>query len=300
MYSLETKNLTYHFSPGQRILSDLNLQMPAHGIYGFLGPNGAGKTTTMRLLLGLLQTQQGEVTILGEQLRRDRVKVLGRIGALIEAPSFYAHLSATENLRVLQKVYRNPLSRISYVLDITGLGNTGTKPVGQFSLGMKQRFGIAAALLHEPELLILDEPTNGLDPNGMIEIREMLLALNRQTGLSIFISSHLLAEIERLSTHLGIIHKGVLLFQGPLEDLQKKAGQHTVFTTDNPQTTLKIMSSFDPSAHVLEQSVYAGALLPANISEINRLLVQHNVSIWEISSRIEDLEKLFINLIQSV
>jgi len=300
MYCLETKDLTYHYSPEQRILSGIDLQVPEHSIYGFLGPNGAGKTTTMRLLLGLLKNQQGEINIFGGPLRPNRANILRRIGSLIETPSFYAHLTANENLRVLQKVYQSPESRIKYVLDITGLGATGSKPLGKFSLGMKQRFGIAASLLHSPSLLILDEPTNGLDPNGMIEIRELLRSLNQQQGLSIFISSHLLAEIERLVTHVGIINKGTLLFQGTLENLQSRTGQYTVFATGNPGVALRILHEFDDSAIISEQQVHTGPLPAEKIAMATRLLVQNDVDVYEITSRKEDLEKLFINLIDQV
>ena len=152
-------------------MDDINLRVEFGSIYGFLGPNGAGKTTTLRLVLGLLKKQRGSIRVFGQKFDDDRVQILSRIGSLIESPSIYGHLTAAENLKLLQKIYQCPKARIAEVLELVGLANTGKKKAGQFSLGMKQRLSIAIALLHSPTLLILDEPTNGLDPNGIIEIR---------------------------------------------------------------------------------------------------------------------------------
>lgn len=171
MYSIETKDLTHQFSESEIVLNGLNIQVPKGSIYGFLGPNGAGKTTTLRLILGLLKKQKGNITIFDKSFETARIEILSSIGSLIESPSLYAHLTASENLSILQKVYQCPKERIKEVLGIVGLADTGKKKAGKFSLGMKQRLSIAMALLHNPNLLILDEPTNGLDPNGIIEIR---------------------------------------------------------------------------------------------------------------------------------
>jgi ABC-2 type transport system ATP-binding protein len=193
--------------------------VPRGSIFGFLGPNGAGKTTTLRLALGLLKKQQGEISLFGKPFHEDRLGILGRVGSLIESPSLYPQLTAAENLEVLRKVYRCPPRRIAEVLQLTGLEGTGKKKAGRFSLGMKQRLGIAIALLNEPALLVLDEPTNGLDPEGIVEMRHLLSSLNAQ-GTTILISSHLLGEMEKLISHAAIIHQGKLLFQGTLADLR--------------------------------------------------------------------------------
>jgi len=198
----------------------MDLRVPVGSIFGFLGPNGAGKTTTLRLILGLLKKQAGEICIFGKPFASHRIAILSRVGSLIESPSIYSQLTATENLRVLQKVYRCPEDRIGQVLQLTGLGDTGKKKAGKFSLGMKQRLGIAIALLNDPVLLILDEPTNGLDPEGIVEMRELFLGLHAR-GATILLSSHLLGEMEKLITHAGIIHKGQLLFQGTLGELRE-------------------------------------------------------------------------------
>ena len=223
-----------------RVLDALDLRVPEGSIYGFLGPNGAGKTTTLRLALGLLKKQTGQIRVLGRSFETHRIDNLRRIGSLIETPSLYASLTAVENLRVLQRVYRCPVTRIDEVLQLTGLADTGRKKAGQFSLGMKQRLAIAMALLHDPALLILDEPTNGLDPEGIVGMRALFTMLNRERRVTILISSHLLAEMEKLITHAGIIHKGRLLFQGPLETLKQTHGGadlETIFlhlTTTHP------------------------------------------------------------------
>jgi len=217
-YCLETTRLSHRFA-GVPVLNKIDLRVPEGSIFGFLGPNGAGKTTTLRLMLGLLKKQEGEISVFGKPFAANRVAVLSKVGSLIESPSVYAQLTAAENLRVLQKVYRCPVERIAHVLQLTGLADTGKKKAGRFSLGMKQRLGIAVALLNDPSLLILDEPTNGLDPEGIIEMRELFRTLNSQ-GVTILLSSHLLAEMEKLITHAGIIHKGQLLFQGTLEELR--------------------------------------------------------------------------------
>ncbi len=220
-YCLETQAISHHYSSKAMVLDRLDLKVPTGSIFGFLGPNGAGKTTTLRLVLGLLKKQQGNIVFFGRPFEPNRVDILKRVGSLIESPSIYGHLSAVDNLRLLQRVYHCPEERIALVLELTGLADTGRKKAGQFSLGMKQRLGMAIALLNEPELLILDEPTNGLDPAGIIELRDLLKTLNRERGVTILVSSHLLAEMQRLVTHTAIIHKGKLLYQGTLAELKR-------------------------------------------------------------------------------
>jgi ABC-type multidrug transport system ATPase subunit len=229
MNRLETTDLFHRFN-GQDVLRGISMQIPAGSIYGFLGPNGAGKTTTLRLILGLLRRQRGEIRIFGKRLESDRLAILRRIGSLIESPSVYDHLTAAENLRLLQLMHRCPRARIGEVLERVGLAGTGRKRAKQFSLGMRQRLAIAAALLHRPSLLILDEPTNGLDPLGIIEIRKLLVNLNRQ-GCTIVVSSHLLPEIEKIATHVGIFGQGRLLFQGAVGELRQGRSAHDDFET---------------------------------------------------------------------
>ncbi len=235
MTIVETRNLTFSFTGEEFVLNDLHLNVEQGSLYGFLGPNGAGKTTTLRLILGLLKKQTGSISIFGKPFEKNRIEILRNVGSLIESPSLYGHLTAVENLALLQKIYRCPKERIQEVLTLVGLTNTGKKKASQFSFGMKQRLSIAIALLHEPSLLILDEPTNGLDPNGTIEIRELLKKLNQENGITVIISSHILSEIERLVTHVGIINKGKMMFEGTLDELKSKQQQSIsiVFETNN-------------------------------------------------------------------
>ena len=192
MFSIEAINVSHHFSKGEKVLNNINFSVKTGSIYGFLGPNGAGKTTTLRLILGLLKKQEGEINVFGKAFEQNRTAILRGIGSLIESPSLYGQLTAAENLSVWQKVYQCSKNRIQEVLNLVGLRDTGAKKASQFSLGMKQRLAIAIALLHNPSLLILDEPTNGLDPNGIIEMRELLKKLNKEQEITILISSHLL------------------------------------------------------------------------------------------------------------
>lgn len=184
---IQTEALTYHFNKQQRTLDDINLRVEKGSIYGFLGPNGAGKTTTLRLLLGLLKKQTGSIRLFGKEFDQHRLETLQNIGSLIEQPSLYGHLTAKENLQVYRKVYGAPKENMASALQLVGLEGTGAKKAKQFSLGMKQRLSIAIALLHNPELLILDEPTNGLDPNGIVETRELIKKLNREKGVTIIV-----------------------------------------------------------------------------------------------------------------
>jgi lantibiotic transport system ATP-binding protein len=280
MYCVETSNLAHAYSGGVRILNGVSLKVPEGSIYGFLGPNGAGKTTTLRLILGLIRKQEGAITVFGKALNTDRRAILKDVGALIESPSIYEHLSASENLEVLRKVYRCPKARVGEVLEMVGLADASDKRAGRFSLGMKQRLAIAIALLHEPRLLILDEPTNGLDPNGIIEIRAMLKDLNSRFGITVLISSHLLPEIEKLVTHLGIISAGRIVFQGALEELKEKKRGAVTFATSRGTFTRHGLAKDD-------------------IAALNRTLVEEGVDVHGIDSKGGDLEAIFMDLIGS-
>jgi ABC-type multidrug transport system ATPase subunit len=217
---LETQNLSFRF--GKRpILHDINLQVPTGSIYGFLGPNGAGKSTTMRLLLGLLRPAAGTVQLFGHDLAKHRVALLSRVGALIENPSLYDHLTGHENIEATRRLRGIPAGRTAEVLELVGLSQeSARRPAREYSLGMRQRLGLALALLPDPDLLMLDEPTNGLDPNGIMEMRELLRRL-QEMGKTILLSSHLIAEIEKVATHVGVIQQGKLVFQGSLPALQR-------------------------------------------------------------------------------
>lgn len=298
MNCIQTLNLFHKFSNNNPVLNDINLQVPTGGIYGFIGPNGAGKTTTLKLILGLLKKQNGSVSIFNKEFDANRIDILKNIGSLIEAPSLYAHLTAVENLTILQKIYQCPKSRINEVLEIVDLAGTKNKKAGQFSLGMKQRLSIAIAFLHNPSLLILDEPTNGLDPNGIIEIRELLKKLNTEFKITILISSHLLAEIEKLVTHVGIINKGSLLFQGSFEELHLKQTQTSVisFTTNNPSKTMDIIQANNLSPTLVNERVLIPISSNEIISKLNAELVHNKIDVYQINTIKNDLESIFMDL----
>jgi ABC-type multidrug transport system ATPase subunit len=298
-YCIETIDLTHKFSESEIALKRVNLQVIEGSIYGFLGPNGAGKTTTLKLILGLLKKQSGEISVFGKPFAANRVETLRRIGSMIESPSIYGHLTAIENLRILQKVYGCPAAGIAEVLKLVGLEKTGRKRAAQFSLGMKQRLSIAIALLHTPSLLILDEPTNGLDPNGILEIRELLQNLNRNHGITILISSHLLSEIEKLVTHVGIINQGAILFQGTLAELLKKRRQNSfiVFETNDEAKTLRIVENFGLNPRIESGRVAIPVIEKEQIARLNRKLVQSGIEVYQIGKIENDLEKIFFDVI---
>lgn len=301
MNCIETVDLTHKFSENETALNGVNLQVKENAIYGFLGPNGAGKTTTLKLILGLLKRQQGEIRIFGKSFEPNRVEILRNLGALIENPSIYGHLTAVENLQVLQKIYQCPKRRIEEVLELVGLNRTGNKKAGNFSLGMKQRLSIAAALLPDPSLLILDEPTNGLDPNGILEIRKLLKNLNREHGTTVLISSHLLSEIEKLVTHVGVIHKGSLLFQGTLDELTDKQRQTSriSFETSDDERARKIIGGGDGGAisEIVSGKVSMPFIEKEKIARLNRRLVESGIEVYQINVVENDLEKIFFDLI---
>jgi lantibiotic transport system ATP-binding protein len=300
MHILETKDLVHSFSNDDVVLNGISLQVEESSIFGFLGPNGAGKTTTLRLILGLLKKQEGSISIFGQDFERHRVESLRKIGSMIESPSIYSHLTAEENLRLLQKIYRCPHERIAEVLELVGLTNTGKKKAGEFSLGMKQRLSIAIALLNSPSLLILDEPTNGLDPNGMIEIRELLRRLNREHCITILISSHLLAEIDRLVSHIGIIHRGTMMFQGTLEELKKRQEQavSVVFETSDSDRMRDVLAAMRLDAQFQNGRCTLPALPRETVAEINRQLVMKGIDVYEVSIVKNDLERIFMDMVR--
>ncbi len=276
------------------------MQVPTGSIYGFLGPNGAGKTTTLRILLGLIKRQQGEVLLFNKTFHRHRMEILKNVGTMIENPSLYGHLTASENLLLHQKIFKCPRSRINEALATVGLADIGNKKTNAFSLGMKQRLSLAVALLHNPSLLILDEPTNGLDPNGIIEIRDLLKKMNDQFGVSIIISSHQLSEVEKLVTHVGIISKGYMVFQGPLENLVSKWQQNAslIIECNNLNMSAEIANSLGIKATAINGKLQITLPERKMIATLNRALVQAGIDIYEIKTDRKDLESIFMELIK--
>jgi len=294
---VKTSHLSYSFRSGFKTLNDVSLEVPQGSVYGFLGPNGAGKTTTLRLLLGLLKNQEGTLELFGQQFSTHRLEILRRLGSLIEQPSLYLHLSAKENLEIYRLIYKTSKKRVDEVLALVGLADTGKKKARQFSLGMRQRLSIAIALMNQPQLLILDEPTNGLDPNGIIETRELIKKLNKEHGTTVMVSSHILNEIEKMATHVGIIHKGKMLFQGPLQELQQMKTSQSMLEIETSNNSLAAQLLL-PQYRVQEQE---GLLvLPygdkQETARINQLLVNQGLDVYAIHPRQSDLEQLFIDI----
>ncbi|HOO82493.1 MAG TPA: ABC transporter ATP-binding protein [Alphaproteobacteria bacterium] len=230
-YSITTKHLTKNYKNFTSV-SNVSLHIRKGSIYGLLGPNGAGKSTTMKMLLGLTEPSKGSFTIDGKHFPADRLAILSEIGSFIEAPSFYANLTGRENLDIIRRILRLPQSSVGDALDLVGLTEFGDRLAKKYSLGMKQRLGLAGALLGKPPILILDEPTNGLDPSGIHEIRNLIKTLPALYDCTILISSHMLSEIELIADDIGILNHGRLLFEGSLSDLRQGA-QQSGFAADN-------------------------------------------------------------------
>ncbi len=294
----ETTKLNFSFG-SKKILHDVNLSIPAGSIYCFLGPNGAGKTTTLRLLLGLLKAGRHQISIFGQELFSNRRSILHRIGCLIEQPSLYQHLTGRENLEIYRLSYLCDKKRPDEVLNIVGLQYAREQGVKTYSLGMKQRLAIAIALLNDPEFLILDEPTNGLDPEGIIEIRQLIKKLNFDFQKTILISSHLLSEVEKIATHFAIIHKGHMLFQGRRDELQKLNSNLEAVeleTTDNKKALVLLEPKFQ-----IKKNDHSGIRIDnvnkEQIPLLIELLVKENIGIYRVGVTQNSLEEIFIEMV---
>jgi lantibiotic transport system ATP-binding protein len=295
-YILATRQLRKSFG-GVPVVNDINLQVPKGSIYGFLGPNGAGKTTTIRLLLGLITPDQGEISIFGFDLRSHLKVILRRVGSLVEAPSIYPRLTGRENLQVLTRLVNIPPNRIDEVLRLVELSDAAHRMAGQYSQGMKQRLGLAMALLNEPEFLVLDEPTNGLDPAGIREVRELLKRLSAKFGVTVFLSSHLLSEVELIATHLGIIHQGRLLFQGTLQELQSVRCGHTIIRVNDTQAALELLKFHAAACRFDgEGTLDVETSGPQEVARVNSILVEAGLHVYSIESRTHRLEDFFMDL----
>jgi ABC-type multidrug transport system ATPase subunit len=296
---IDTQGLNFHFG-SQQVVKSLSLQVPEGSIYGFLGPNGAGKTTTIKLLLNLLKTDQGSIHIFGKELKSNRIPILSQIGSLIEQPAIYGHLSGKENLINRALLLQVPEKRVDEMLDLVHLSNAANKKAGKYSLGMKQRLGIALALLSDPKLLILDEPTNGLDPNGIIEVRELLIRLVAQYKKTVFVSSHLLGEVERMATHVGIIDRGELLFQGSISDLQAISQPQVQIEVDNTVDVANFLKKQGVNvSDINEDHIRVPFASKAQMAELNGLLTRNNFPVYSIHKTQKDLEKLFLDITQN-
>lgn len=291
---IETKSLTKEFSKFTAV-KDVNLKVPKGALYGFLGPNGAGKSTTIRMLLDLMKPTKGTVHIFNKDIKNHRMEILRKVGAMVESPSYYENLTAYENLEITRKVLQVDKKEIDKALEIVNLSKWRNKRVKNFSLGMKQRLGIAQALIGDRELLILDEPTNGLDPAGVREIRNLIISLPKVMGVTVLISSHILSEIELIADHVGIIRKGSLLFQGTLEELKAK-GSREIGIKAKP---LKEAEEFLKRKGFIVNNREGKLYIPRtniNIEELNKTLVLSGYGVSHLSESEKNLEEIFLEL----
>ena len=296
MNIVETWGLCKQYGQAMRV-KQLNLSVPEGAVYGFLGPNGAGKSTTLKMVLGLARPTAGEITVFGKPVNpRNRIAILKQVGSLIESPSYYGHLTGEENLRIVQTLRGAPERDIKEVLSIVRLDGQKGKQVAHYSLGMKQRLGLAAALLGFPKLLILDEPTNGLDPAGIQEMRELICSLPGQFGMTVLVSSHLLSEIDQMADHVGIIREGELVFQDTLAALHARSRHHLALrTTDNGEAARLLGESKLPCT--LEDGYLILPLLTdADAAKLSRFLAAHRVDLLRMEERQKSLEDIFLEL----
>ncbi|MCB0652221.1 MAG: ATP-binding cassette domain-containing protein [Saprospiraceae bacterium] len=282
-----------------KAVDELSLKVYKGDIYGFLGPNGAGKSTSIRMMLSLIKPTGGAIKLFGQDLAHNRYKTLSRIGALIEKPDFYKYLTARENLEILGKIseVKNLTRKIDETLDLVGLLARSESKVKTFSQGMRQRLGIAQTLLHDPDLIILDEPANGLDPQGQKEMRHLIQRINVERGLTILISSHILNEIEQLCNRMVIINKGKSVVEGNVQELLNQGEMKVSFFVNEAEKAEKLIRESILANHLNEsaEGKITLSIEQERISEVNRFLVEHDIAVSAIKP-LRSLEEYFINI----
>lgn len=296
MNIIETHDLCKQYGNALRV-AHLDLNVPEGSIYGFLGPNGAGKSTTLKMILGLVQPTAGSIRVLGKQMNRtNRLAVLRQVGSLIESPSYYGHLTGEENLRIVQTLRGVPEKSIREVLQIVRLDGQRGKKVAHYSLGMKQRLGLAAALLGYPRLLILDEPTNGLDPAGIQEMRELIRSLPGRFGMTVVVSSHLLSEIDQMADHVAIIREGELVFQDSLEVLHGHSRHHLALRTSNNAVARSLLAGQSVTCREEEGYLILPILPDETAAQLTRFLAENQLGVVRLEERQKSLEDIFLEL----
>jgi ABC-2 type transport system ATP-binding protein len=295
MESIRTQDLSYTIG-SKTILNNISLNVPEGSIYGYLGRNGAGKSTTIKLLLGLLEESNDKIFIQNKSLKQNRTEILASTGNLIEAPCFYTKLTVFENLKYLDIIYGKGTKRIDEVLELVDLHKEKKKKASALSMGMKQRLGIAMAIFHDPKLLILDEPLNGLDPQGIFEMRKLFQNLNDQ-GKTIFLSSHILSELEKTATHIGIIEGGKMVFQGTKNELLSQVEREIILKVNNGEKAISVLKgTFSVSQNEPDKiSVKINDDLEFNL--LLKTMIGNGIEIYDIESQSANLEQIFINLI---
>ena len=296
MNIIETHDLCKQYGNALRV-AHLDLNVPESSVYGFLGPNGAGKSTTLKMILGLVQPTAGSIRVLGKQMNRaNRLAVLRQVGSLIESPSYYGHLTGEENLRIVQTLRGVPEKSIREVLQIVRLDGQRGKKVAHYSLGMKQRLGLAAALLGYPRLLILDEPTNGLDPAGIQEMRELIRSLPGRFGMTVVVSSHLLSEIDQMADHVAIIREGELVFQDSLEVLHGHSRHHLALRTSNNAVARSLLAGQSVTCREEEGYLILPILPDETAAQLTRFLAENRLGVVRLEERQKSLEDIFLEL----
>lgn len=296
MASITTHQLSYKIG-SKAILNNIDLLVPDKSIYGYLGRNGAGKSTTIKLLLGLLDDNTDAVFIHGQSLKSNPNAIYSQVGNLIESPCYYTKLTVLENLKYLDIIHKKGNKRIDAVLEMVDLHREKRKKANTLSMGMKQRLGIAMAIYHDPQLLILDEPLNGLDPQGIVEMRNLFRQLNEQ-GKTIFLSSHILSELEKIATHIGIIESGNMVFQGTKNELLSRVEREVLLRTSDSLTAATALRLL--GLNIVSQNQEAIIVQIRNDSTFDQMmkcLVHLGIEIYGAESHTADLEQIFINLI---
>ena len=298
--AIKTSSLTKQFG-SQKAVSSIDLSVPKGSVFGFLGPNGSGKTTTIRMILGLAAASKGEIELLGHPIPKELEHALPKVGALVEGPAFYPYMSGRNNLIRIDSADRNSTSstrkqRVDAALERVGLSNAAKKKVHAYSLGMKQRLGLANALLKPREILILDEPTNGLDPQGTREVRNLIRSLAAE-GITIFVSSHLLSEIEQLCSHLAVMTAGKIVAQGSLAELRNESQTRLVLKADRIDELVDLLKTQGLSKLSLKPDrVVVPVPSDFDVASLNQLLVKKKFMVSEIRLEQPSLEEYFVNL----
>ena len=298
--AIETSGITKRFGD-QKAVNSISLEVPSGSVFGFLGPNGSGKTTTIRMLLGLAEATEGEIKLLGTEIPKDLEKALPRVGALVEGPAFYPFMSGRNNLLRIDAADRfsdssTRIERVESALDRVGLHNAGNKKVHAYSLGMKQRLGLANALLKPRDILVLDEPTNGLDPQGTREVRNLIRSLSAE-GITIFLSSHLLSEIEMLCSHVAVMSAGKIVAQGLIEDLRNEEPTRLILRTDDVDLAVETLKSAGiGKAKILGDQITCEVDPALDVASLNGKLVRKKVSVKEIRLQRSSLEEKYVKL----
>ena len=294
---LETVGIAKRFGSLQAV-QELSLQIRQGDVFGFLGPNGAGKTTSIRMILGLISPSAGTVRIFGHDNRKEFRQAIRHVGAMVEGPAFYPYLTGRQNLKIYGRLSGGVNdARIQEVLEMVGLGRWGEAKVKGYSQGMRQRLGIAQALQHRPKLLILDEPTNGLDPQGMREIRGLLRHISHDEGTTIFLSSHLLGEMEMVCNRIGVMHKGVVLVQGNVDELLGHAADMASIQVDQTAEARNFLKDqFEIEAQVIKKGWLEFPLQSRDLFPINQALIQAGFPVHSIAPRRRTLEEYFVEM----